>query len=215
MMAQERLLQLTKQLQLPSRQRKAIPIGHGWHFKQQDGSDSATTFRPTAIFPTNIHLDLLAHNLVPDPFTGTNESRVQWVGEQTWVYRCLFTLPSNEIDKFQHASLICEGLDTFCDVILDGKDILRTENMFIFHRIDVQELLRSKQEHVLELVFHSATEKGQLEMAKHPEHAWGTWNGDPSRTAVRKAQYHYVSLELLEVAHLTNKHRRVGIGVQN
>src|SRR5450756_1666916 len=100
-MAQERLLRLTNQFQLPSRHRKVIPIDHGWLFKQQDGTESARTLRPTASFPTNIHLDLLAHNLIPDPFIGTNETEVQWVGDQTWVYHFSFTVPSNELDKFQ------------------------------------------------------------------------------------------------------------------
>jgi beta-mannosidase len=151
--------------------------------------------------------------LIPDPFTSTNENEVQWVGDQAWVYRCSFTLPSNELARFQNASLIFEGLDTFAAARLDGKEILRSDNMFISHRVDVGELLRSKEEHVLELVFENATDRGQLQMEQHPEYAWGTWNGDPSRTAVRKAQYHYVSLprEILFLRHLILPHR-VGIG---
>jgi len=199
-MAQERLLHLTKQLEIPSQQRRVVQLNHDWLFKQHYGSESATKFRETAKFPTNVHLDLLAHNLIPDPFIGTNEAEVQWVGDQTWVYRCSFTLPSHEVERFQHASLIFEGLDTFCVVKLDGKEILSSDNMFIYHRVDVRELLKSEKEHVLELMFESATERGKLEMKKHPEHAWGTWNGDPSRAAVRKAQYHYVSLKLLPIS---------------
>jgi len=198
-MAQGRLLRLTKQFEKPSQQRQVVQLDHDWLFKQQDGSDSARTFRQTAMFPTNIHLDLLAHNLIPDPFIGTNEAEAQWVGGQDWVYQCSFTVPTHEIDRFHHASLIFEGLDTFCVAKLDGEEILSSDNMFVSHRIDVRHLLRSQQEHILELVFQSATEKGQLEMKKHPKHAWGTWNGDPSRTAVRKAQYHYVSLKYVNL----------------
>ncbi|KAE9364941.1 glycoside hydrolase family 2 protein [Stipitochalara longipes BDJ] len=176
---------------MPSQQREVVQLDHGWLFKQQEGSTSARTFRQTAMFPTNIHLDLLANNLIPDPFIGTNEEEVQWIGDQTWVYRCSFTLPAHEVNKFQHASMIFEGLDTFCVVKLDGKEVLSSNNMFISYRVDVRDLVKIKQEHILELVFQSATEKGQLEMKQHPEHAWGTWNGDPSRAAVRKAQYHY------------------------
>lgn len=199
-MAQQRLLRLTKQLQPPSHQREVITLHHGWLFKQRDGNESARTFRKTAMFPTNIHLDLLAHNLISDPFTGTNETKVQWIGDQAWVYKCSFTLPSNKIDKLQFASLVFEGLDTFCVVLLDGVEILSSDNMFISHRVDARDLLRRKKEHVLELFFKNATEMGQSEMKKHLEHAWGTWNGDPSRTAVRKAQYHYVSPVLLKTS---------------
>jgi beta-mannosidase len=194
-MAQERLSSLRNQFQQPSKDRKVIPIDYGWLFKQQDGPASSKILRPTASFPTNIHLDLLAHNLIPDPFIGTNETKVQWVGEQTWVYQCSFTIPSKELDKFRYASLTFEGLDTFCIAKLKGEEILRTDNMFISYQIDVRERLTGEKEHILELVFQSATERGQCEMKSHPEHAWGSWNGDASRTAVRKAQYHYVSLE--------------------
>jgi beta-mannosidase len=141
-MAQERLLRLTNQLAVPSQHRKVVQLDHGWLFKQQDGSGSARTLRQTAMFPTNIHLDLLAHNLIPDPFIGTNEAEVQWVGDQTWVYQCSFNLPSREVDRFQYASLIFEGLDTFCVVKLDGKEILSSDNMFISHRIDIRDLLK-------------------------------------------------------------------------
>jgi beta-mannosidase len=196
-MAQERLLRLTNQLAVPSQQRKVVQLDYGWLFKQQDGSDSARTLRQTAMFPTNIHLDLLAHILIPDPFIGTNEAEVQWVGDQNWVYQCSFNLPTREVDRFQYASLIFEGLDTFCVVKLDGKEILSSDNMFVSHRIDIRDLLPSLQEHTLELVFQNATEMGQLEMKRRPEHAWGTWNGDPSRAAVRKAQYHYVNITFL------------------
>lgn len=206
-MAQKRLFQLTNQLEFSSQHREVIPIDHDWLFKQQDGSDFARTFRPTAMFPTSIHLDLLAHDMMPDPFKGSKESEVQWVGDKSWVYQCSFKLSLDEIEKFQHASLVFEGLDTFCTVSLDGKQILKTDNMFIEHRLDVRELLRSKSEHVLELVFESAIERGLLEIKKHPEHAWGTWNGDPSRSAVRKAQYHYVGVlsMLLSAANLLSK----------
>ncbi|KAF8854790.1 hypothetical protein BDZ45DRAFT_758190, partial [Acephala macrosclerotiorum] len=133
----------------------------------------------------------LANGMIPDPFSCMNEKDVQWVGDQVWVYQCPFAVPLNEIDKFQFASLNFDGLDTFAVATLDGHEILRSGNMLVFHRVDVWDLLRGKESHVLETVFESATKMGQLEMNEHPEHTWGAWNGDPSRTAMRKAQYHY------------------------
>lgn len=213
-MAHERLLNLSKHFHLTSsamsEQRKVVPLDQCWVFKQKDGSDSAQVLRPTAMFPTNIHLDLLTNDIIPNPFSGTNEKDVQWVGDQVWVYQCSFTVPLNEIDKFQFASLHFEGLDTFAVVTLDGHEILRSDNMFVSNRVDVGDLLRGKESHVLELVFESATRMGQLEMNEHPKHAWGAWNGDPSRTAVRKAQYHYVSFASL--AHFNSKANMVEQG---
>jgi hypothetical protein len=96
--------------------KKRNTIADGWQFKQQDQNDLVSGFRPVAILPTNIHLDLLSHNIIPDPFAGTNESEVQWVGETSWVYRCSCTVPLMQLDNFQYASLIFEGLDNLCNV---------------------------------------------------------------------------------------------------
>lgn len=65
--------------------RTVIPVHSGWAFKAADEDDSH--WLPVAQFPTNIHLDLLAHQKIPDPFIGKNESLVQWVGERKWMYR--------------------------------------------------------------------------------------------------------------------------------
>ena len=197
-MAHERLLLLSNQLRPAedrnfSSQTKVIPLDHNWVFKQKGGTHSETTFRSTAMFPTDIHVDLLAHNLIPDPFTGMSEKEVQWIDDKTWIYRTNFTVPHTEVTQFQSVALVFEGLDTFATVKMDGSEILRSDNMFISHRVDVRRLLKHKADHILEIAFKSATEMGQLEMKKNPGHAWGTWNGDTSRAAVRKAQYHYVS----------------------
>lgn len=70
------------------------------------------------------------------------------------------------------AVLAFDGLDTFAEVRLDDGIILRSENMFISHRVDVTEILKSKDQH-------------------DPNHKWTCWNGESARLAVRKAQYHW------------------------
>ena len=47
-----------------------------------------------ATVPSNIHLELLKANIIPDPFIDTNEDQVQWVGEVDWV-----TITSPEIEN--------------------------------------------------------------------------------------------------------------------
>src|SRR5690606_17290536 len=42
------------------------PLEANWTFKQADADDRE--FRSVAQFPTNVHLDLLHHKLIPDPF---------------------------------------------------------------------------------------------------------------------------------------------------
>ena len=167
--------------------RTITPINKGWTVKQAD--DESATYLPVSQFPTNVHLDLMHHNLIPDPFIGKNETAVQWVGEKAWVYRTTFSAPPTEDAK---SVLTFDGLDTFATVVLNGNDILRTEDMFIPERVDVSSVLREDEEDVLEITFASAWFEGKKLVEKQPEHQWGCWNGDASRLAVRKAQYHYV-----------------------
>lgn len=172
-------------------ERRVIPIDKGWVFRQAD--DGNSEFLPVAQFPTNVHLDLIHHEIIPDPYIGKNENDVQWVGEKAWVYRTTFVTPS--LEEGEKAVLAFDGLDTYATVLLNGKEILKTENMFIPERIDVSHHLkdRTKENH-LEITFESAFLVGMQTKERYPEHYWGCWNGDPSRLAVRKAQYHYVRL---------------------
>lgn len=167
--------------------RRVHPIDHGWSFKQ--ANDPSSDFLPVAQFPTNVHLDLLHHSLIPDPNIGKNEKAVQWVGENPWIYRTNFPTPRLSTPK---AVLAFDGLDTYATVTLNGVIILETEDMFIPERVDVTDSLSSHQSNVLEITFDSTYLIGKKLVEKYLDHHWGCWNGDPSRLAVRKAQYHYV-----------------------
>ncbi|KAI0383480.1 glycoside hydrolase family 2 protein [Hypomontagnella monticulosa] len=168
--------------------RTVIPIDKNWQFKQADKKDSK--YLPVAQFPTHVHLDLLAHKLIPDPYIGKNELDVQWVGEAVWVYKTSFASPA--IGSSAKAVLAFDGLDTFATVVLNGKTILETENMFIPERVDVTaDLKKDGGENELVITFDSAYLRGWKLVEKYPDHKWGCWNGDNSRLAVRKSQYHW------------------------
>jgi beta-mannosidase len=168
--------------------RTVIPINKNWQFKQADKDDAS--YLAVAQFPTHIHLDLLHHNLIPDPFVGQNEKEVQWIGETVWVYKTTF--PSTEVKDGNKAILVFEGLDTFATVVLNGKTVLETDNMFVSERVDVTDVLKQNGDNDLVITFDSAYLRGWKEVEKHPDHKWGCWNGDNSRLGVRKSQYHWV-----------------------
>jgi beta-mannosidase len=174
--------------------RSVRPLNRDWSFKQADDEDSV--YRPVAQFPTNIHLDLIANGLIPDPFFAKNEREVQWVGEKSWVYRTQFASPPIHSSGGAQGKVLLafEGLDTYAAVALNGTEILKTDNMFIPERVEVTELLyrEDHMHNVLEITFESAYLVGKRAPEMYPGHHWGCWNGDPSRLAVRKAQYHYV-----------------------
>ena len=175
-----------------------IPIDKNWEFRQAGKAEKGDSkFLPVAQFPTNVHLDLLHNGLIPDPFIGKNELDVQWVGEAQWVYRTSFPSPPPPADGLsgsRKAVLAFDGLDTFATVSLNGEVILETDNMFTPFRVDVSSSLKKGgEDNELVIHFDSAYLRGWKLVEKYPEHKWGVWNGDNSRLAVRKAQYHWVS----------------------
>ena len=169
-------------------QKKSIALGSGWRFRQADDLDSE--FRVTQGFPTEIYRDLLHHGLIPDPFIGKNEEKVQWVGERSWVYEIAFHPPS--LCKNQQASLEFAGLDTFATIYLNDEKISETWNMFTPHAVNVTDLLQPAAKNVLRILFESAWQRSQKILEQHPEHVWAYSNGSGNRLAARKAQYHYV-----------------------
>ncbi|GJD03282.1 glycosyl hydrolase family 2 [Colletotrichum higginsianum] len=168
--------------------RTVIPIDKKWQFKQADKDDS--DLLAVSQFPTNVHLDLIHHNIIPDPFIGKNELDVQWIGEKQWLYKTTFA--SEAIPEGAQAVLAFDGLDTFATVVLNGKTILETDNMFTPERVDVTAVLAKEGgDNELVITFDSAYLRGWKLVEKYPDHKWGCWNGDNSRLAVRKAQYHW------------------------
>jgi len=138
---------------------------------------------------------LLHHKLIPDPLLDDNETRVQWVGEEEWTYRTTLTVPDvpSQVGGAStpvKTELVFDGLDTFCTIVLNGKTILTTENMYIAYRVDVTTELKPG-ENVLELRFGAAFLIGR----KLEKEAGGPplfcHNGDSSRLQVRKAPYSY------------------------
>ena len=122
-------------------------ISNDWQFQYQGQWYPATV-------PGNIHTDLLANNLIPDPYYGTNEDSVQWVADSTWTYRLVFDANcAGEGQSYEHHRLVFDGLDTYAEVWLNGELLrpmekedyaLMTNNMFRRWSFPVSEFLKEK-----------------------------------------------------------------------
>lgn len=127
---------------------------------------------------------------IEDPFIGFNELKTKWVNEKSWTYRNIFQKPS--LAAGSTAELVFDGLDTFATVKLDGKIILESTNMFLAHRVNVTKALGAEdKEHILEIDFDCAMIRARALRDQDTTHNWASFNGDPARMAVRKAQYHW------------------------
>jgi beta-mannosidase len=121
---------------------------------------------------------------------GFNELKAEWVADKAWTYKV--QLPDIETPKDGIAYVLAfDGLDTFATVKFNDDVILESDNMFIPHRVDITQRVKSGKKNILEIVFASARLEAIKIREQHPEHKWVGFNGDMSRLAVRKAQYHW------------------------
>ena len=129
-------------------------LDSGWEFRALSASDhpEVATWHPATV-PGVVQTDLLQAKLIPDPFYGDNESRLQWIGLTDWEYRATFRVNAATLAR-QHVELVFDGLDTYAQVELNGKPLLAADNMFRTWRVDAKPLLRSGANQ-LRVVFRS------------------------------------------------------------
>jgi beta-mannosidase len=109
-----------------------------WQFRQV----GTQTWYPATV-PGTVHTDLLANGLIDDPFKDNNEKKLQWIEKVNWEYRTTFDVDKNQLG-YTHQELFFEGLDTYAEVFLNGKQILDANNMFRSWRVDVAGKLKKK-----------------------------------------------------------------------
>lgn len=157
----------------------------GWRWRRH-GTGDAWQHCAHANPTTEIFVDLLDAQQIPDPFLDQNERLVQWVGEADWEY--IVDVVHEHNDRHARQDLVFEGLDTYASVYLNERHILTSSNMFHRHRINVTDVLKPGVNE-LRIVFQSALRQGRALEAAHG--SFRAFNGEGSRLHVRKAQYHY------------------------
>jgi beta-mannosidase len=98
--------------------------------------------------PVDVCTALVRHGLIADPYYSTNSTRLRWIEKRYWIYLTEFDKPGGGSTR----ELCFHGLDTFCDIYLNGSPLGRGDNMFRTYRFDVTPLLKEKN--ALVLVFH-------------------------------------------------------------
>jgi beta-mannosidase len=105
---------------------EAVPLTEGWILRHEGEA-------LPAVVPGCVHTDLMAAGVIPDPFLGTAETEVAWVGRREWTYER--ELPPG--DGHEQTDLVFDGLDTVAEVLLDGRPLGRVRNMHRGYRFDV------------------------------------------------------------------------------
>lgn len=113
-----------------------------------------------ATVPGFIHTDLMANGLISDPYYGTNEDSVRWVGDSVWVYRT--HLRYNKLPKGDTLWLVFEGIagkaslwignpypeDTMSGTIIVPSNIETMDNMFRRYEIPLPGAKQMKKQFV-------------------------------------------------------------------
>jgi len=128
-------------------------ISENWLFSQVEKNE----WLPAAV-PGTVHTDLLANEIIEDPFYRLNEHDVQWIDKVKWEYKTTFIVEKEILQK-DRVELDFKGLDTYADILLNGKKILETDNMFREWQIEVKETLMPG-ENELSIIFRSPITEG-------------------------------------------------------
>ena len=101
------------------------PLSTGWTIKS---TDFETAEELSTSVPGTVQEVLTRSGLLPDPYYGTNEKEVQWVGERNWEYNLFFTPAAFDAKLAYRLNFM--GLDTYAKVYLNDSLILTADNMF-------------------------------------------------------------------------------------
>lgn len=101
-------------------------------------TDGNFEFSFSGTVPGCVHTDLLGERIPKDIYYRDNTDECQWIENRDWKYTKTFTVDS----LCEKARLVFEGLDTYADIILNGKLLGSVDNMFIRHVFDVTDDLQ-------------------------------------------------------------------------
>ncbi|MFZ1786642.1 MAG: glycoside hydrolase family 2 protein [Ferruginibacter sp.] len=161
-------------------QKLSYELNQNWQFKNQK---EKKWYKAT--IPGTVHTDLLANNLIPDPFYRDNETRLQWIDKADWEYKTVFNIDS-DLYSMEKVNMVFDGLDTYADVYLNGKLILQADNMFRGWTVDIKPFIKQSGNELL-IKFYSAQNKvDRIAMSKLP-----LILPDNNRVYVRKAQFQF------------------------
>jgi len=93
----------------------------------------------SATVPGCVHTELLKQGKIDDFYWRDNNDNCQWIENEDFTYTCVF-----DAEESENATLVFEGLDTYCEIYLNGEHIGGAHNMFIPHEYFVGGKLKSK-----------------------------------------------------------------------
>jgi beta-mannosidase len=114
----------------------------GWRLRAVGGPvpEALAGREVPAQVPGSTHLDLMAANVIPDPYLDSNEAALTWSHRVDWQYSTTFQAEAPQVGE--RVELVFDGIDTVATVELNGDVLGHTANMHRGYRFDVGRSLR-------------------------------------------------------------------------
>ncbi len=101
----------------------------------------------TAQLPEDIHTTLRRNGILRGHTYHKEPEEERWVEECDWIYHRAFLVPADFDGNC--VELVCEGLDTFCSIYLNGVQVGQGENMHRRYVFPVKDVLKPGRRNVL------------------------------------------------------------------
>ena len=137
-----------------------------------------------AVVPGDVTLDLWHNNKIDNPYFGMNHKQLHWIINRDFVYETRFDL-SDEMFAEQEILLEFDGIDTYADIYLNGKQLGHTQNMFLKHTYSVRDIVKKSGN----LLIVKMLSTGRVMDNIDPRGYHGVFN--VKRLFMRKAQCHF------------------------
>ncbi|KAL3221401.1 hypothetical protein MRX96_029397 [Rhipicephalus microplus] len=125
-----------------------IQSGHKDHEISLNGRWTVTnankSISVTGDIPGGIYMILHRNNVTQHPYHGFNDEKYAWVAMDNWTFSRTFDAPSDVL-KFKRINLVAHGLDTVCDVRVNGALLISSTNMFVRYVADAKNVLKEKE----------------------------------------------------------------------
>lgn len=125
-----------------------IDLNGKWQMKRLDETD-----RIDAAVPGSVYNDLIRAGRMEDPFYRDNEYSALELSNYDYEYERNFTAEEETL-KHDRVFLLCEGLDTLCEIYINNICVLHAENMHRTYEVDIKAALTAG-ENTIRAVFHS------------------------------------------------------------
>ncbi|MCK9478444.1 MAG: glycoside hydrolase family 2 protein [Firmicutes bacterium] len=135
--------------------------------------------------PGSVFNDLLVSERIQDFYYRENEEQAIELANCDYQYRREFNIESG-LFEFGNIVLCCEGLDTICELSINGDVIGKANNMHRRYEFDIKDAVRVGS-NLIEITFFSPVRYIEEKQAEDP--LWGIKNCTEGFSHIRKAHY--------------------------